>query len=182
MRLYWSCPHWGAHAPVMYGDNALALPLHYPLLRVSAQLSGGPNLEDTLYRKWCFPGSSCLNGVWLVTKTQKGKWSRQENAGPKQDSEQKALPKEAEMRLWECAVDDALSVSALMCLREPQLDHLLLGMTAESTSSPTFSAASTVQTNAGEELNRQVNRSEGPKGRVLEADISVSYCMTTWLC
>lgn len=101
------------HLSCMGTMKSLALPLYYPLLRASAQLSGDPNLKDILYRKWCFPGSSCLKKVWLVTKTQRGKWSRQENAGPKQDSEQKALPKEAEMCLWECAVDGV--ITGVMC-------------------------------------------------------------------
>lgn len=34
--------------------KSLALPLHHPLLRESAQLSGGPNLDDTPHKTEAF--------------------------------------------------------------------------------------------------------------------------------
>lgn len=100
VRFYWSCPH----CPRVYPQNAwgpmksLALPLHHLLLhKTSAPLSGGPNLDDILHKKWGFPGNSC---------PKKGyNWSQIHG-------QQLLCPKKCK-RVSETATDDALSVSGL---------------------------------------------------------------------
>lgn len=145
--VYPSCPHQGAQAPpqeiptkCMEPTTSLTLLLHHPLLRESAQLSGGPNLDDTPHKKWGFPGSSCLKAVWLITEG-----SETDNSCRTQDRS-KIPSRRLCPREQKCSSETARWT--MLCLLqpwpiwEPQLGHLLLDVTLEGGCGPAGLAAS----------------------------------------